>query len=375
MSLGINELSFVDFRSYETFGLHGIGPLTVLVGPNAIGKTNVVEGIQLLTAQTSFRHPTGVQLVREGAQAARLRATATDGDRLLEFGLTVAQGQRKFTLNGKPKRAADLKGIVPSVAFTPDDLELAKGSMTVRRNTLDAMGSQLSKNHYLIRHDYDKVLRHKNSLLKDEASPLLVESLNDLMVTCGAQLCCYRAALFAKLAASMAAYYGEISSGKEKLEARFAPSWFEEGRWLEPGEQLDRDAAREGFSAALERIAAQERVRHRALVGPHADRIGFFVEGRPVGVFGSQGQQRSVVLAFKLAEVTLICDILGQKPVLLLDDVMSELDEQRRRALVKFVSGDIQTFITTANLAYFDDDLLSMADVVHLPIGRGEDEG
>ena len=115
---------------------------------------------------------------------------------------------------------------------------------------------------------------------------------------------------------------------------------------------------------------AQERARHRALVGPHADRIEFFVEGRPVGVYGSQGQQRSAVLAFKLAEVTLICDLLGQQPVLLLDDVMSELDEQRRRALVKFVSGDIQTFITTANLAYFDEDLLAAARVVRLPLER-----
>ena len=236
------------------------------------------------------------------------------------------------------------------------------------------MGSQLSRNHYLIRRDFDKVLRHKNSLLKDEASPLLLESLNDLMVTCGAQLVCYRAALFGKLAASMASYYAEIVGNRETLSARYAPSWLAEGEWLDVGETLDRDEARERFAAALAASMAQERARHRALVGPHADRIEFFVEGRPVGVYGSQGQQRSAVLAFKLAEVTLICDLLGQQPVLLLDDVMSELDEQRRRALVKFVSGDIQTFITTANLAYFDEDLLAAARVVRLPLERKDGE-
>ena len=116
----------------------------------------------------------------------------------------------------------------------------------------------------------------------------------------------------------------------ETLSARYAPSWLAEGEWLDAGETLDRDEARERFAAALAASMAQERARHRALVGPHADRIEFFVEGRPVGVYGSQGQQRSAVLAFKLAEVTLICDLLGQQPVLLLDDVMSELDEQRR---------------------------------------------
>lgn len=374
MSLRIKDVAFDDFRSYEHFRLSDIGPLTVLVGPNAVGKTNVVEGIQLLTAQTSFRNPTGVQLVREGAAFARLRATAADESRLLELGLTIEAGKRRFTLNGKQKRTADLKGVIPSVTFTPDDLNLAKGSGTTRRNALDAVGSQLSRNHYLIRRDFDKVLRHKNSLLKDETSPLLLESLNDLMVTCGAQLVCYRAALFGKLAASMASYYAEIVGNRETLSARYAPSWLAEGEWLDVGETLDRDEARERFAAALAGSMVQERARHRALVGPHADRIEFFIEGRPVGVYGSQGQQRSAVLAFKLAEVTLICDLLGQQPVLLLDDVMSELDEQRRRALVKFVSGDIQTFITTANLAYFDEDLLAAARVVRLPLERKDGE-
>ena len=185
---------------------------------------------------------------------------------------------------------------------------------------------------------------------------------------------CYRAALCSKLAASMASYYAEIVGSRETLSARYAPSWLAEDEWLDAGETLDRDEVRERFAAALAASMVQERARRRALVGPHADRIEFFIEGRPVGVYGSQGQQRSAVLAFKLAEVTLICDLLGQQPVLLLDDVMSELDEQRRRALVKFVSGDIQTFITTANLAYFDEDLLAAARVVRLPLERKDGE-
>lgn len=367
MSLTINHIAFSDFRSWRTFDLGGIGPLTVLVGPNAVGKTNVVEGIQLLTAQASFRNPTVGQLVREGAASARIAADVGDGNRALRIEAIIGEGKRRWLLNGKPKRPADLKGLVPSVTFTPDDLDLAKGSMSVRRAALDAVGSQLSANHYLIRRDYEKVLRHKNSLLKDEASPLLVESVNELAVTCGAQLCCYRAALFAKLAQAMAGYYADIAGGREALQARFAPSWLPEGEWLDADAALSRDDARAAFAAALAARGAEERARHRALVGPHADRVEFFVDGRPVGTFGSQGQQRSAVLAFKLAEVALIQGLLGQQPVLLLDDVMSELDERRRRALVSFVSGDIQTFVTTANLAYFDRDLLDAARVVHLP--------
>ncbi len=368
MGLSITHIAFTDFRNYERFELDGIGDLTLFVGPNAVGKTNIVEGVQLLTAQTSFRHPTGLQLVREGARVANLRMRAEGENRRLDFLSSITEGKRTFSLNGKTKRAADLKGLLPCVAFTPDDLMLAKGSMTVRRNAVDATGSQLSRNHYLIRRDFDKVLRQKNALLKEEADQLLLESVNDLMVTCGAQLVCYRAALFAKLSRYMSNYYGEISGGGERLSARYAPSWFEDGAYLYAGETISRDDARCALSAALSDKLCQERSRHRSLVGPHADRIEFLIDGRSAEVFGSQGQQRSLVLSFKLAEVSLLRDMLGQNPVLLLDDVMSELDEGRRRALVQFVSGGIQTFVTTANLAYFDDDLLAGARIVHLPM-------
>lgn len=374
MALSITHISFADFRNYERFELGGIGPLTVVVGPNAVGKTNIVEGVRLLTAQTSFRHPTGLQLVREGSRVANLRMRAEDENRQLDFMSVITEGKRTFSLNGKAKRAADLKGLVPSVAFTPDDLALAKGAMTIRRNALDEVGSQLSRNHYLIRRDFDKVLRQKNALLKDDVDRLYLESVNELMVTCGAQLVCYRAALFAKLARYMASYYADIAGHGESLQACYAPSWLSEGEYLKEGETMSRDDARAAMSAALVSCLDKERVRKRSLVGPHADRVEFFIDGRPAGVFGSQGQQRSLVLAFKLAEVSLLRDMLGQNPVLLLDDVMSELDEVRRRALVKFVSGDIQTFVTTANLAYFDEDLLASARIVELPMRNGVGE-
>lgn len=375
MSLRIEHITFSDFRNYEALDLNGISDLTVFVGPNAVGKTNIVEGIQLLTAQSSFKHPTSLQMIRQGATSARLAADVSDGNRELSIALSLSEGKRSFSLNGKMKRTADLKGLAPSVSFTPDDLQLSKGSMSLRRDAIDAMGSQMSRNHYLIRKDWDKVLRQKNMLLKDEADVLMLESINDLVITCGAQLTCYRAALFAKLSAYMESYYSEIAGSLERMDARFAPSWAREGEWLSRDEALTKGDARSLLAEALKEKLSEERIRRRSLVGPQADRIEFFVGGKQVSVYGSQGQQRSVVLAFKLAEVSLIRDILSQQPILLLDDVMSELDEHRRRSLVQFVSSDIQTFITTANLAYFDKDLLAHADIVQLPLEGGKRNG
>lgn len=373
MDLSIKRILFKNFRSYESFELSNIGALTVLAGPNAVGKTNVVEGVQLLTALSSFRHATVDQLVQEGRNQAFLDIDLTDGNRQLTLSLHINEGKRSYSLNGKAKRPADLKGVIPSVVFTPDDLELAKGSSTPRRAALDALGSQLSSNHYVIKRDYEKVVRYKNRLLKEEAPQALIDSIDDTLVTCGAQLTCYRSALFEKLAPMMQSYYDTIADGREKFQACYIPSWEKYDPTQPTSFSCNRDSAREALSRTLEIRRGEERVRRRSLVGPHADHLEFFIAGRNASLYGSQGQQRSIVLAYKLAEVSIIQEILHQKPVLLLDDVMSELDATRRAALMSFIEDDIQTFITTTNLSYFDEALLARARVIELPLKKASE--
>lgn len=382
MTLHIESLVFRNFRNYETLVLGGLGEITVLVGQNAIGKTNIIEGVQLLTALTSFRHATRDQLIRHGSESARLEAAVSDGNRALEITLALDDKSRKYQLNGKAKRPGDLKGLVPSVIFTPDDLDLVKGSMTGRRAALDTLGSQVNKNYYALRRDYEKVIRHKNRLLKDEADPALVEAINEMVVTCGAQLVCYRTALFARLVPHIVEKYRQISQGREMLSAVYVPSWARVAAtanaagsppaFVAPSPEehtpLQRDEARESLARALHERAGEERRRGRAVVGPHADEITFLLDSQDASLFGSQGQQRSIVLAYKLAEAAVIEEVLEQKPVLLLDDVMSELDGTRRAALVEAMERGSQTFITTANLAYFDRDMLNRSNVVSLPL-------
>ena len=367
MTLSIEHIGFTNFRNYERFELNDIGALTLFVGPNAVGKTNIVEGIQLMTALSSFRHPLIDQVIKHGESYARAEARVTGDDRVLDIVMLLESHKRKYTLNGKARRPADLKGLIPSVSFTPDDLDLVKGSMSVRRAAIDALGSQLSPNHYLIKKDYEKVIRYKNRLLKEEAQVALIDSINETLVTCGAQLACYRAALFAKLAPEISRRYADIAQG-EKLQVTYVPSWMAPVSREAPCgvASFSRDEARDALTSALKARRGEELARRKSVVGPHSDEIGFYIEGKNAGNYGSQGQQRSIVLACKLAEASIIEDMLSQKPVLLLDDVMSELDEHRRHALVEFISGDMQTFITTANLAYFDDSLLKNASVVQL---------
>ena len=405
MALRIEGIEFRDFRSYGQLRLEGLGPLTVLVGPNAVGKTNIVEGIQLLTALVSFRRPTIDQMIRRGASSARISSHVSDGNRELDVELRLEGHARRFLLNGKGKRPADLKGLIPSVTFTPDDLDLVKGPMGNRRRALDVLGSQLSASYHTVLKDYEKVIQHKNRLLRDEASDLMIDSIDEMLLISGSQLTCYRAALVARLAPKVERRYAEIAGAGEQLEMRYRPSWevhrgadSRSGRDVMDGgdregdpsatvaaacaagvgdegassesltETISRDEARRHLEAALMARRAEERARRRAVVGPQGDAITFAIDGMDASLYGSQGQQRSVVLAWKLAEAAVIEEMLDQKPVLLLDDVMSELDKQRRAALVSYISDDAQTFITTANLNYFDEGMLQQARVIQLPL-------
>lgn len=376
MDLKIASLTFDDFRNYRHLELSDIGDLTILVGHNAVGKTNILEGIQLLTAATSFRHPTIGQLVRAGCSTAHLETVETDGNRLIDLSLGMEEGKRRYLINGKAHTAGDVRGRLPAVTFTPDDLQLAKRSSGVKRNALDELGSQLTGNYDVVKHDYEKVVRYKNRLLKDDAPDELVLSINETLITCGSQLFCYRTALFRRLLERLGDYYATLSSGHEKLAARYEASWdasreTSQTNGISSGDiyaNASRDDVRKMLARALEEQLPVERRRRRSLVGPHADQVTLLLDGADVADFASQGQQRSVVLAWKLAEVSVVEESLHQHPVLLMDDVMSELDDERRDALVGFVQNDIQTFITATNLEFFNQNLIDKAHVVRLPI-------
>lgn len=214
-------------------------------------------------------------------------------------------------------------------------------------------------------------MRHKNALLRDGADPVLLEAVNDMLIPTAVELFRYRQALFANLARRMAIAYASISACEEHVEGAYVPSWLTDAEKSEAAQRpyccnLSKQEVEDALQKALFDRRFEEQARRRAVVGPHADRLEFFIEGKNATQFASQGQQRCLVLAWKVAEVELVQEIAGTKPVLLLDDVMSELDAHRRRALVDLLHQDIQTFITATDMSYFDDDIKTRARVVDL---------
>lgn len=363
MGLSVTHLRLRNFRSYECFDLDLDPNLTVIVGPNAVGKTNIVEALQLTTAAESFRRPQWAEVVRWGQPEARVELVARGEERLLETTLSVgASGKREYKINGKiRRRVADVTGVFPCVLFTPEDLRLIKDSADRRRSALDSLGVQLSPSYRSLKAEYERLVKQRNAQLRESSSNEDVfETVTDRLITVGASFMASRMRLFGRVKTRMSELYENLSAGEE-LTAHYLPSWSTSQQPEVVEEEL---GSRLRHAFALCRT--EEFSRGMTLIGPHRDDVHFEIGGRGARAFASQGQQRSVVLAWKLAEVSVVRDISGQAPLLLLDDVMSELDETRRDSLARFVGEAAQTVITTTNLGYFDDSMISRAKVVTL---------
>lgn len=362
MPLCIEKIELRDFRNYAEFSIGLSSGLSVVVGPNAVGKTNFIEAIQLVTAGESFRRPRWGDVVRQGADSAKITMRATGDNEVLDVGLVVANNRRSYVVNEKKKRPLELLGKLPCVVFTPDDLFMVKGPAEERRRTLDDTGDQISTSYAELRARYGRLLKQRNAALKKDVGTDHIVVITEQLVAAGARLTAHRARLVAKLAEQAAAAYAEMAPG-ELLCVELVPSWARYGVGADPASE---DEAAVAISRALSLSADEEIARQTTTAGPHRDDIRFSLDGKDVRVFGSQGQQRSVALAWKLAEVRVISDILSKRPILLLDDVMSELDKTRRAALTRLLSSTTQTVITTANLQYFERDMLNGALVVEL---------
>lgn len=363
MGLSVTELHLRNFRSYESFEFAPDPQLTVIVGPNAVGKTNVIEALQLLTSAESFRHPQWAETVRWGEEESLVSLKAEGDGRHLEVDLGVgASGKREYRVNGKlRRRISDVTGFIPCVLFTPEDLRLVKDSADKRRAALDSLGVQLSPAYRSLKSEYERLIRQRNSQLRAPSMDAgVLDALTEQCIHVGASLMAARVRLFSRVNARMSEFYESLSS-EETLSARYLPSWTgDEG---EPG-------GVEEFNDRLRQVARErkdeELARGVTLFGPHRDDVAFKVNGRGARAFSSQGQQRTITLSWKLAEVFVVKEISGQAPLLLLDDVMSELDEARRHSLASLVGDAAQTVITTTNIGYFDEALIDRAKVISL---------
>ena len=330
------ELRASGFRNLETLRFSPCGGLNAVTGENAQGKTNLLEAMWLFTGGRSFRGARDQELVRAGAQEARLSLTFFSGGREQRAELTLRGGARQAVLNGVPKRGmAELIGRFCAVVFSPEHLSLVKGGPAERRAFLDSALCQAKPSYAIAYARYRRTLNQRNALLKDIARhPELEDTLpiwDDRLCRSGAVLIRERRAYLERFAPRASAHYAGIAHGREELRLTYEPSCGED------------------MAESLRRALREDIRSGHTSVGPHRDDIGIEIGNMAARLYASQGQQRSAVLAMKLAEAAVLAEACGEEPVVFLDDVLSELDGSRQLYLLSSLSGR-QSFLTGCEL-------------------------
>lgn len=339
----ITGLQLTDFRNYAHLQLQPDAGLCVLTGDNAAGKTNVLEPIFLCALGRSHRTTHDAELIRETKSAGAVALTLATRGGTRTITCKLMGGERKrLLIDGTPlSRSGELLGCLNVVMFAPEDLMLVKGGPGERRRFLDMEISQLKPAYYYTLQQYNAALKQRNALLKEESaeSRTLIAPWDEQLARLGANITAVRAEFLKELSEIAAGVHLKLSGERETLLLSYRPNLPE----AEPA-QLVR-AMHERLVENLPR----DILRGSTSVGPHRDDIAMVLDGSDVRVYGSQGQQRTVVLSLKLSELEIVRRLRGETPVLLLDDVFSELDKRRQRMLLEAVQ-DCQTFLTCTHL-------------------------
>jgi DNA replication and repair protein RecF len=355
----VRRLSLDGFRSYAHLEVEfGPGP-HVVVGRNAAGKTNLVEALVVLSTGRSHRSSSDPELVRWGAEFARAAASVEHETRSEELEVVVhargagAGARKRVRVNGVNRRASALRPILRTVLFAPEDMLLIVGSPSLRRNLLDAIVAQREPTAAAVMSTYQRTLTQRNSLLRrireDEADRVELTYWNGAIVEHGARILDWRHETLAALAGPLAAAHREIAPHESPLALRYVSN-------VEPApDESNEDALRRRLHAT----ADKEVWNGATLVGPHRDDVTFAADGRELTEFASRGQQRTAILALKLAELDVLTELDGLPPLLLLDDVFSELDPERRAHLVRRIGELPQAIVTTTTPHDLDPALIA----------------
>lgn len=365
----INALQLRSYRNYETLDVTFDNKINVIIGENAQGKTNLLEAIFILAFTKSYRTSQDRELILWDEEFAKITGTI-EKENKQQFPLEIIfhKNGKKAKLNRiEQSKLSDYIGAINVVMFAPEDLNLVKGSPQIRRRFIDMELGQIEPMYIYHLGQYKKVLRQRNNYLKqlqyDRSKDrtflhILTEQLAE-----HAAIVLYRRFHFLKLLRKWAIpIHFQISRELEELKILYDSS-------IEVLESDDEAKLESKYMEEFTRVEESEIQRGTTLLGPHRDDLTFYINDKDVKLFGSQGQQRTTALSLKLAEIDLIHDQIGEYPILLLDDVLSELDDFRQSHLLSTIAGKVQTFVSTTNIDGIHHETLDKAAIYHVKNG------
>ncbi|SFI70873.1 DNA replication/repair protein RecF [Thermoflavimicrobium dichotomicum] len=364
----VQSLDLYQYRNIATLELKCPEELHLFVGPNAQGKTNILESLYVLALGKSHRSRSPRELIQFGKQRAHLKARVAKDGQIHRLEVQLFEKGKKVSRNGiEQSRLSQYIGFLPAVLFAPEDLALVKGSPQVRRRFLDMEIGQVSRTYVHHLSQLSKLIIQRNHLLKELGknrqtySPLL-DVMDEQFVSLAVPIWEKRFRFLRMLTKWAQEIHQTITQKQEELMIEYVPS-------IQIDDGMRTEQLREIFANELLKIRDKEIRRGSTLLGPQRDDFRLKANQLDLHTFGSQGQQRTAALSLKLAEIELIHQEMGVYPILLLDDVLSELDDSRKTHLLTAIRGRVQTFVTTTNLEGIDSATLEQARIYRVRQG------
>ncbi|MBI5974973.1 DNA replication/repair protein RecF [Staphylococcus canis] len=366
----LKTLQLENYRNYESITLQCHPDVNILIGENAQGKTNLLESIYMLALAKSHRTTNDRELIRFDAEYAKIEGELNFRHGLMPLTMFITKKGKKVKVNHlEQSRLTQYIGHLNVVLFAPEDLNIVKGSPQVRRRFIDMELGQISNLYLNDLSQYQRILKQRNHYLKQlqlnkTKDTTMLEVLNQQFALYAIKVTKRRAQFIKELEQLAMPIHQGITNDNEQLTLKYLPSLkLEEG--TDDEEVLVRDVV-----ALLDEYLTREIERGVSLHGPHRDDLSFQVNHMDAHTYGSQGQQRTTALSIKLAEIELMHQEVGEYPILLLDDVLSELDDSRQTHLLSTIQHKVQTFVTTTSVDGIDHEIMKNAKIYRISSGN-----
>lgn len=370
----LNKIELTNYRNYEQIQLNFSKRLNIFLGENAQGKTNLLESIYVLALARSHRTSNDKELIEWSQDFARIIGSVEKQHGPVDLTMIISNKGKKTKINGlEQQRLSHYIGQLNVILFAPEDLSLVKGSPQNRRKFLDMEIGQINPQYLHYLSTYQLVLKQRNQYLKKmglskQQDLLYLEVLTEQLAQAGSHVLYYRLQFLEKLEKWANEIHRKISYGKEQLNISYKSF-----------QKMTKEQTVSEFEAIflseLKKNEKKDLQQYTTSAGPHRDDLLFFVNDKNVQTYGSQGQQRTTALSLKLAEIELINDEIGEYPILLLDDVLSELDDDRQVQLLEMIETKLQTFLTTTSLTHLQDKLTIDPEIFNITQGVVERDG
>lgn len=362
----IKNIELLNYRNYESLNLEFSDNINIIIGNNGEGKTNILESIYLLSLTKSNRYGVDQDLIKFGKESYKVSGNVEDDGLVKKYGIVYENNKKNVLINNKViRRFVDYISQFCVISFEPNDLEIVKGSPGDRRNYLNIEISQLYNTYVLYLNDYNKLLKIRNNYLKNmnisgNMDPRLLDVINEKLIEKALVIYKYRFDYIKEINEKIGDVFKKIT-GLENLKVVYEHNL--------GVKDYDEEAIKNKLIDKFKRHFKQELMLGNTITGPHRDDFLFSLNDEDMKLFSSQGQQRMAIISFKLCELFLYQKVKKSYPVLLLDDVFSEIDIKKRNKIIRFLKKDIQVIITTTDVEDIDKKLLEKAKIFTIKNG------